>query len=106
MKNNRLIIIATGFFLLASFIFLSVIEKKQADINTKNIWSLYFENPKDNSLNFTVENHSNKTNFHWQILSDKTVADQGDLIIQLGTTKTVQIPAFDTANKKITIAVT
>jgi hypothetical protein len=104
--NNKLIIIATSLFLLISFIFLSVVEKKQADIDTKNVWMLYFENPKSNSLNFIIENHSTDTNFHWQILSDKSPTNQGDVAVKLGETKKIPVLQSDVANKKITIIVT
>lgn len=104
--NNKFIILATTFFLLSSFIFLSVVERKEADINAKNVWLLYFENPKSNSLNFTIENHSTETNFHWQILSDKSPANQGDVDIKPGETKTIPVLQADVANKKITIVVT
>ena len=94
--------------LLISFIFLSVVEIKQADINSKNIWTLYFSNPKDNSLNFTLENHSQNKVFHWQILLDKTVVTEGDSTVLLGDTKNIPVPKdnIDLSNKKITISVT
>jgi hypothetical protein len=103
--NNKLIIIATSFFILVSFIFLAIVEKKQADINTKNVWMIYFENPKDNSLNFTIENHSSNTNFHWQALSDNSPANQGDQTINLGESKTIPVSISDINNKKISIVV-
>lgn len=104
--NNRTIIFTTIAMLFVSFIFLSFTEKKQADINTKNVWTLYFETPKNNSLNFNIENHSTNTNFHWEILSEKSVNNQGDVTLKLGETKTIPVALADTANKKITIVVT
>ena len=103
--NNKLIIIATSFFILVSFIFLTIVEKKQADINTKNVWMLYFENPKDSSLNFIIENHSTNTNFHWQILSEKSPVNQGDVVIKLGETKKIPVSIANIENKKTTIIV-
>ncbi|HBI33665.1 MAG TPA: hypothetical protein DEA43_03540 [Candidatus Moranbacteria bacterium] len=104
--NNRLIILATSFFLLTSFVFLSVIEKKQADINTKNVWMIYFENPKDKSLNFTIENHSLSTNFHWEILADKDSVTQGNSVIANGAKKTIPVSSDGITNKKITVIIT
>lgn len=104
--NNKLIIIATSFFLLASFIFLSITERRQSNINTKNVWMIYFENPKDNSLNFTIENHSTETNFHWQILTDKSVTNQGDAVIKIGETKKIAVSPTNITDKKISIIVT
>lgn len=104
--NNKIIIATTTFFLLISFVTLSLIERNQADINTKNVWMLYFENPKDNSLNFVIENHSNSDNFHWKILSDKDVVKESDAIVANGSIKTIPLSITDTQNKKMTISVT
>lgn len=93
--------------LLASFVFLSIIEVKQADIDNKNIWMLYFSNPKDESLDFIVENHSRNKIFHWQILLDKIVVTEGDSAVSSGDKKTITVPKdnIDLSNKKITITV-
>lgn len=103
--NNKIIILAISFFLLISFVYLSLTEKRQADINTKNVWMTYFENPKDSSLDFTIENHSSNTEFHWQILSDKDVIKNGDAVISNGKTQKISANIPDTANKKIIITV-
>ena len=94
--------------LLLSFVFLSVVEKKQSDINNKNIWTLYFSDPKSGSLDFTIENHSQNKVFHWQILLDKTMVTEGDSTVLLGDIKTIPVPkdGIDLSNKKITISVT
>jgi ABC-type transport system involved in cytochrome bd biosynthesis fused ATPase/permease subunit len=70
------------------------------------VWAIYFENPKDNSLNFTIENHSNNTNFHWQTLADNSPVNQGNVTMKLGETKTVPLSLTNIENKKITIVVT
>ena len=106
--NNKTIIFGTIIFLLLSFVFLSVIEIKQSNINAKNIWTLYFSEPKNESLDFTIENHSQNKVFHWQILLDKIVVTEGDSTVALGDIKTIPIPKddIDLSNKKITISVT
>lgn len=92
---------------LVSFVFLSVVEKKQSNVNSKNIWTLYFPDPKSGSLDFTIENHSQNKVFHWQILLDKIVVTEGDSTVSLGDTKTIPVPkdGIDLSNKKITISV-
>ncbi|MEI7621579.1 MAG: hypothetical protein WCJ51_03510 [Candidatus Moraniibacteriota bacterium] len=104
--NQKLIIFATIFMLLISSIFLSVVERNKADINKQNVWMLYFENVQNNSLNFKIENHSKSQQFHWQVSSGKTVLEQGDETIALGTTKKITTSPADIANKKIIISVT
>lgn len=93
--------------LLASFVFLSLVEKQQSNINSKNAWALYFSAPKNDSLDFTIENHSQNKVFHWQILLDKIVVTEGDSSVSLGDTKTIAVPKdnIDLSDKKITISV-
>ena len=106
--NNKIIPIIILGMLLLSFVFLSVLETKQSNINSKNIWMLYFSDPKSSSLDFTIENHSQNKTFHWQILLDKTMVTEGDSTILLGSIKTLPVPtdSIDLSNKKITISVT
>ncbi len=104
--NNKIIIFATCFFLLVSFVFLSITERKQSDINTKETWSLYFENPKDKNLDFIIENHSSQENFHWEIFSDKEKIKTGDEKIETGKTKKIPLSMIQSAGKKIIISVT
>lgn len=105
--NNKIIPISILGMLLASFVFLSLVEKKQSDINSKNIWTLSFSNPKNDSLDFSIENHSQNKVFHWQILLDKIVVTEGDSTVALGDIKTISVPKdnIDLSNKKITISV-
>ena len=94
--NNKIIILALCLFLFISFIFLSYAEKQQADINTKNTWMIYFQNPKDESLNFSIENHSKNTNFHWQILADDMIIKEENISAFLGETKTIPVSSSPT----------
>ena len=105
--GNKIIIFTTVAFLVISFVFLSVVEMKQSNINSKNIWMLYFSDPKGSSLDFTIENHSPNKIFHWQILLDKTLITEGDSIVSLSDIKTIYVPkdGIDLSNKKITISV-
>jgi hypothetical protein len=104
--NNKTIIAATLGMLFVSFVVLSAFEWQQADMNNKNIWFLYFASPKGDSLDFVIENHSSSSNFHWQILSDKTVISENEATITKGETKTIPVSVESVANKKITILVT
>lgn len=104
--NDKIILSATVTFLLFSFLFLAVVERKQADLNQKNKWMLYFEKPQENSLDFTIANHSNQNNFHWIISVDDIKAREGNLQMKNGETKTVLVSLANTQNKRITILVT
>lgn len=92
-------------FLFASFVFLSFVQQKKQDINSKNWWVIYFENPKNESLNFSIENHSDDANFHWEIFSQKTKIKEGDVSVEKGVTKTIPVSSSGITDKKITISI-
>lgn len=103
--NNKIIIYATiAIFLLCS-VFLSMVELKEADLGKRNVWFLYFTQPKDVSFDFTIENHSDNQNFHWEILVGKNKVQESDTAVAKGETKTIPVSVQDMADKKITITV-
>lgn len=104
--NNKVIIFSTIGFLLVSFIFLSFIEQKKQDANSQNWWVLYFENPKNESINFKIENHSNTNSFQWEIFTDKTSVSKGAITIEKGQQKTIPVSSKGIVNQKVTITVT
>jgi hypothetical protein len=70
--SSKIIIIATAILLIASFSILFVIETKNHNPDYKKSWAVvYFENPENNSLDFTIENHlGEKTEYEYEILAD------------------------------------
>ena len=56
--SSKIIIIAAIVLIIASFSTLFVIEVKNHNYDYNKAWSVvYFENPRDNSLDFAIENH-------------------------------------------------
>ena len=105
--QNKIIIGVFIFCLMLSFSFLAYSEKKKQDINTQNLWFLYFSDPKSSALDFSVENHTDKTEFHWELFSDKTKLQDGNLSVKKGATVTAPMPEIsDRLGKKISIQVT
>ncbi len=85
--------------------YLSYIETRQQSPASQNWWVVYFSDPKNESLNFVIENNSNETNFHYDILSGENKSKEADIEIAKGTKK--DIPVGDIAsNGKIIIQVT
>ena len=68
--SSKIIIIATVVLLIASFSVLFVVESKNHDPDFNKAWSVvYFENPRDDSLDFAIENHEGeKANYDYRIL--------------------------------------
>ncbi|HRY82174.1 MAG TPA: hypothetical protein P5232_00495 [Candidatus Moranbacteria bacterium] len=102
--KNKLIISAVIFSFLLSASLLSWNEKKQSDENVgKNWWSLYFVEPKSDVFDFVIENHSDKNNFEWTILSDKEKIKEGAFEIKKGEKGRINFSL--SSDKKITIQV-
>lgn len=105
--NNKKIIISLAVFLFASFTYLTYVEQKYHDYDSqKDWWISYFNNPKSNDLDFTIENHSGKNNFHWEIFSGKNKPYlEGDIEISKGEKKNVTPELKNGENKKITVKI-
>jgi hypothetical protein len=107
--SNKAIIILLVIFLLFSFFYLAYAEHKQADLNyQKDWWVLSFVNPKDASLNFVIENHSGKNNFHWEVLANEIKIKEDSVEASKGTTKNINLSDINTGdfgNKKISVKV-
>lgn len=81
--SSKIIIIATIILLLVSFSALFIIEAKNHDFDYKKSWSVvYFENPRDNSLDFAIENHEGaKAEYDYKIFldNDKVIDDKVEI---------------------------
>lgn len=104
--QNKSIVLVIIIFLVLSFSFLAFEEKKDSNIDSQNLWFLYFKNPKDKTLDFTIENHSENTAFHWEIIMNKTKIKEADTTIKKGQSETIPVSAIDISEKKILIIVT
>ncbi len=101
--DNKKIIVFLIIFLIASFLYLAYIEQNRR--GEENFWVLYFADPKNDSLNFIIENHSDNNNFHWEILADKDKIKEGDIKIAKNSTWELNSQVTDYSDKKITIVV-
>jgi hypothetical protein len=101
--SNKIIIPALIIFLIISFFYLAYTEQYQR--NSGDWWALYFENPKSDNLNFVIENHSGKTNFHWEVSADKEKIKEGGISVAKGSTWKSGFQVTGNNDKKITIEV-
>ncbi len=92
--------------MLISFFYLTLIEKNQRDLDlNKNWWAVYFEDAKSNSLDFTIENHSNESFFKWEIYLEKSKTYEGSSELLKGEKKTIPISTSNLSEKKVTVKV-
>jgi len=96
-NNQKIIIVSLAFFLLASFVFLSCTERQQHQLNDG--WFLYFENPKDNSLNFTIENYTDNPEFEWKLSADNDLIKSEKINIKSKEKKAIEIGENDLKGK-------
>lgn len=102
--QKKLIIFLIVLFILSSA-YLLAIGNKFDDLNFgQNWWAVYFQNPKSNSLDFAIENHSNNSNFHYVISKDKEKLTEGDVKVENGKMKNIK-PADINPTDKIIIQV-
>ena len=96
-NNQKIIIVSLAFFLLASFVFLSYTERRQSQPDSG--WALYFENPKDNSLNFTIENYTDNPEFEWKLSADNDLIKSEKINIKSKEKKAIEIGENDLKGK-------
>jgi len=96
--SNKTIVLSLVIFLALSCIFLAYTQTKQQSPESQNWWVVYFANPKDDSLNFIIENNSNEKKFHWEILNENNKLKEGDANIEKGNKKEITLPKSDFGN--------
>jgi hypothetical protein len=106
INSQKLIIFSIVTFFIASSAWLFYVSEKFADPAYDSAWwGIYFENPKESDLNFIIENHSIKEDFHWEVSSDGQKNQEGSVKIPLGGSQRISIENEDTTAKKTTIRV-
>jgi hypothetical protein len=106
MKEQIIILITIVAFFISSLT-LAYIEKNRSDENKgKDWWALYFNDPKDENLDFTIENHSNRSTFNWEVLADGEKIQEAAFSIPKGEKKGFMATVRDIDGKKIIITAT
>jgi|GEM_PF-1004898 len=107
--SSKIIIIATVVLLIVSFSVLFFIEAKNHSYDYNKAWSVaYFENPRDASLDFAIENHEgSKSEYGYKVfIGDDKVIDEKVEIDAGGKQKiSPVIPSEKLAGNKILIDV-
>lgn len=105
INNEKKIILTVIILLFAGFSFLFYNEQKQLKSAAKNgWWAVYFENPKEQDLNFTIENNNQAKKFHWKEIFENNIIQEADITVLSGEKKTI-IPETNNLSGKIIIEV-
>ncbi len=108
--SSKIIIITTLALLLVGFSVLFIVEARNHNFDYKKDWvAVYFENPRDNSLDFTIENHQGgKATYGYKIFIDEAKTIESEIEIEKGAKQKIS-PALDknklNGTEKITIVV-
>ncbi|MDD5489191.1 MAG: hypothetical protein PHP25_00730 [Candidatus Moranbacteria bacterium] len=96
IMSSKIIIIATIILLIVSFSVLFVVEAKNHNYDYKKAWSVvYFENPRDDSLNFAIENHEGKKMaYDYNIFIDGKKVSGNKVEIEKGAEQRI-VPVLD-----------
>jgi hypothetical protein len=93
---QKKIIIFISILFIASSSWLFYINQQETNPNkNKNWWSISFQNPRSNDLTFIIENHSQETAFHWQLLKNNKILTQDDLKINNNSSKKIPLNLTD-----------
>jgi hypothetical protein len=90
--HHKNIIYGCIILIVLSFICLTirVNQAKDANVN-KNWWVLSFVQPDSDVLDFTIENHTNSTQFTYEIQQPNNEPLKRTLVIEKGDTKEVSV---------------
>ncbi len=106
MQQIKIILFILILFIASSlWLFYQGGRQTDPDFN-KNWWSVYFVNPKSNDLDFVIDNHSDKSDFQWEVLTGGNKVQTGELKIKKGESQNIKPADIEkTADQKITIQV-
>lgn len=104
LSHDHLLIGLIILLLVLSFGILSYVEEQQhAHMEG---WSLSFADPTHREYGFTITNHSEEVNFHYEILRGNESVEIGDVSILSGTKQSIPLPFHNYFDEKVTIIVT
>lgn len=99
--NQKHIILSLAIFFVISTLYLAYTEKSQH--NLEGQWFIYFQNPKDQSLDFSIENHSKKSQFEWKLICGENTLRKE--YIEVHTNDIEQIEISEPCDQKSSIQV-
>jgi hypothetical protein len=103
-QQSKIIIFVVSLFVVSS-VFLFSVNNKYLNSNYQTTWwSAYFENPKGEKLNFVIENHSDKSDFEYRVLSGEDILKSENVSVAKGEIKNIRLN-LENLDKKTTIRI-
>jgi hypothetical protein len=91
MQQSKIIIFLIILFLIASAYLFFVDSRDNSLDFQKNWWVIYFDDPESLSWNFSIENHSDKDDFKYEIFDGKNKVGEGNAVIGKGETREIAL---------------
>lgn len=106
--SQKHLIIGLFLFFTATTVFLFWQNNHELDPDQgKNWWTFSFTAPeREESLSFFIENHSDKTNFQYEVAVGKEVISKDTFIAKPGEKTTVTLPFIAKQKERVKITVT
>lgn len=101
MQQRNIIIFIIILFIASSFWLFRASDKFINPNVGKNWWTIYFVDPNSENLDFVIENHSNQSNFHWQVLANNKSIREKDVNIEKGEVETIKLENIEKQGKII-----
>jgi len=104
-QQIKIILFFLSLFLLSSVYLFAIDSRYNNPKNNSSWYAIFFNQAKSNSLDFTIENFSSQTNFHWELLSNKEKIASGDTEIETNAKETITLPEKSEEKTKYTVRV-
>jgi hypothetical protein len=100
LSGEKKIIFFVVLFIFLSSIFLFHEEQKKINSTNENgWWSVYFENPKSQDLNFVIKNNGEAKKFRWKAIAKKDKDEtlkEADVYVPAGEISYISFSISDT----------
>lgn len=107
MSEKKLLVGSVILFIAAVMFLFWQNDRQLSPQNSKNLWNISFAEPeRPESLEFTIDNQSDDTNFDYSIIENKKTLETNSIVVQKTRTTTVKPLTLAEPGKQVTISVT
>lgn len=107
MSQKKLILVSLLLFVASALVLFWQSDRELDPDQGKNWWTLSFALPnQEESLSFVIENHSDQTNFSYEIAVGKEIISKKSFIAKRGEKTTITPPSIAKQNERVKITVT
>lgn len=107
MTHKRLLTVSIFLFALSALFLFWQSDRELDPDQGKNWWTLSFALPKqEESLNFDIENHSDQSDFSYEVSVGKEIISKETFVAKRGERTTILVPSIKKQIERVKITVT